>query len=432
MVENVKYSRKIRAFNAIEHPERPKILLFSSVEKNKIFPLSIKKAGKFHMQRRAFEMNKEKPIGLYVHIPFCINKCPYCDFYSAVGEESVYDRYTEKVIKALEHGRTLTKGHANTLYFGGGTPLLLGAERLGKITRRAKELFNMPEESEITAEGNPTTAGEVDFFHLYESGINRLSLGLQSSNEKELKALGRGHTARDAEETVKSAMKAGFKNISLDLMLGVPYQTKESLNESISFVAGLASSHLSMYILKIEEGTPFAKSPLRALTANEEEMAELYLYAIDKAGEAGFSQYEISNFARDKMESQHNLKYWRCEEYLGFGPSAHSFLGGERFYTPRSLKDFLECPDSAHYTGHTPGGGYEEESMLRLRLSEGLNLIKLKEKYPHAPIENMEKMAGLYAQKGLTEIKNGIIALTPKGFLLETPLIAEILYGSSL
>ena len=217
-------------------------------------------------------MNIFPPAGLYIHVPFCVCKCRYCDFYSFPAGEDLYDSYTERVMEALGYYEKRYARRYNSLYFGGGTPLLLGEKRLGKIMERALPLLEPG--SEITAEGNPAAAGEIDFAALRAAGINRLSFGLQSSNERELSALGRIHSPKDAADTVAAAQKAGFDNISLDLMLGIPYQTEETLKESVAFCANLGVRHISAYMLKVEEGTPLASSELRFLCADEEKYAD--------------------------------------------------------------------------------------------------------------------------------------------------------------
>ena len=371
-------------------------------------------------------MNIFPPAGLYIHVPFCMSKCRYCDFYSFPSDGGLFEPYTERVTNALEHYRNRYARRYNSLYFGGGTPLLLGEKQLIKITEKA--LYLMEEDSEITAEGNPAAAGAVDFAALRAAGINRLSLGLQSSDERELSALGRRHSPKDAAETVSAAQRAGFDNISLDLMLGVPYQTEKSLLESIDFCASLGVQHISAYMLKIEEGTPLASSELRFLCADEEKSANLYLLACGELERRGFRQYEISNFAKPGFESRHNLKYWLDGEYLGIGPSAHSFMEGRRFYFERDIASFMEKPFEELEREEAFGGGWEEYAMLRLRLREGLDTAELARLFPGAPAKDILRRAALYAGHGLLEINGEKISFTPRGFLLSNALTAELLY----
>lgn len=371
-------------------------------------------------------MNIFPPAGLYIHVPFCMSKCRYCDFYSFPSDGSLYGPYAGRVKAALEHYRNRYARRYNSLYFGGGTPLLLGEKQLAEIVKAALPLLEG--DPEITAEGNPAAAGAVDFGALRAAGINRLSFGLQSSDERELSALGRRHSPKDAADTVAAAQRAGFENISLDLMLGVPYQTEESLLESIDFCASLGVEHISVYMLKIEEGTPLASSGLRFLCADEEKSADLYLLACGELERRGFKQYEISNFARPGFESRHNLKYWRDEEYLGIGPSAHSFMEGRRFYFERDLASFMEKPFEELEREEGPGGGWEEYAMLRLRLKEGLDTAELERLFPSSPAKDILRRAALYAGHGLLEIDGEKISFTPRGFLLSNALTAELVY----
>ena len=232
-------------------------------------------------------------IGIYVHIPFCASKCKYCDFFSKSGNDDEINRYVSAVNERLaKYGKELNRT-ADTLYIGGGTPGIIGADRLSSIAKTAKFAFMIDDNAEITAELNPASADEsFDFSKLRQAGFNRLSIGMQSANNNELKRLGRLHTAEDVKTTVLSARKAGFKNISLDLMLCIPEQTKESLAHSIEYCAELGVEHISAYILKIEEGTPFYKEK-DALTLDEDTQAELYLFACEKLERLGYHQYEI-------------------------------------------------------------------------------------------------------------------------------------------
>lgn len=361
-------------------------------------------------------------LGIYVHIPFCAAKCKYCDFFSKSGNEDEISRYISAVNERLaEYGRVLNRT-ADTLYIGGGTPGLIGADRLSSIADTAKSVFSL-DNAEFTAELNPASAGDdFDFEKLRRSGFNRLSIGMQSANNNELRRLGRLHTAEDVKATVSRARVAGFKNISLDLMLCIPEQTKESLNRSIEYCARLDVEHISAYILKIEEGTPFYKEK-NTLTLDEDIQAEFYLFACERLEQLGYYQYEISNFSKPKMESRHNLKYWNCDEYLGIGCAAHSFLNGKRFYTDRSFEEFYN--EITHQDGD--GGSVEEYIMLRLRLTEGLTYNLFKERFgfelPKKYIVKAEKLS----KTNFLICDNKGIRLTKEGFLISNTLILEIL-----
>lgn len=372
-------------------------------------------------------MNK---LGLYIHVPFCAGKCPYCDFYSLEAHEADMERYTNAVEEALVRRETAGQGLAlrrervDTVYFGGGTPNLLGAQRLGRILKAAGEAFSIAPQGEITAEANPTWVDLQFFFQLKEAGFNRLSMGLQSANEEELRLLGRKHSPKDVEKAVSLARAAGIDNISLDIMLGLPGGSKDSLLRSIDFAAGLGVEHISSYILKVEENTPFA---CRALDLpGDDEGAEEYLFCVRELEKRGYRQYEISNFAKPGRESRHNLIYWQGEEYLGFGPGAHSFYGGRRFFYPRDLEGFIR--------GLPPqedgkGGGFGEYAMLSLRLTSGLR--------GEACVERYGSQGGRYFEEMLQRAKNcppglilagkDAISFTPEGFLVSNLLILRLL-----
>ena len=365
-------------------------------------------------------------LGLYIHVPFCDGKCPYCDFYSLSVDASSMDAYTHQVCRELAAwGRRMGRPRADTLYFGGGTPSLLGEQRLAVILREAARSFSLCD-PEITVEVNPTRGKGLDFSALRSFGVNRLSIGLQSAVEEELRRLGRRHSAEDAARTIERARQAGIDNLSLDLMLAVPGQTPESLAQSIQFCTQCAVEHISAYLLKIEEGTPFYRQKETLCLMDEDGQADLYLSACSLLAQAGYRQYEISNFAHPGRESRHNLKYWNGEEYLGIGPSAHSFFQGKRFDCPRDLDAFLQDPQ---YREEGPGGGEEEYAMLRLRLTEGLREDQYQAKFGHPIPSAYRKRAARYQRFGLTECDLTGIRLTLQGFLLSNPLIAEILLG---
>ncbi len=423
------------------------------------------------------------PVELYLHIPFCVRKCSYCDFYSFAAGEAEFQNYTDRICAAIGYyfgrpgrpgrdGQTgrpgLSGRRVSSVYFGGGTPTVLGAARLIEILEAARASAPFLPDAEITAETNPGV--ETDFAALRRAGFNRLSVGLQSAEQSELAALGRIHTPADAEETFRRAREAGFGNLSLDVMLGIPYQTEESLRRTLDFCGRLAPEHISAYLLKIEDGTPLAASPLRARCADADESAALYELAAERLSALGYQRYEISNFAKPGFESRHNLGYWLGAEYLGLGPSAHSLIGGRRFYFDRSCRDFMErdfseaeldegrlrqpaakgrkAPDAQ---GSLPGfsgqfeatddpsadipvGGWEEFAMLRLRLERGLSLAELSERFPPAPAgpPPAAEIAGRalrLAAHGLCVCEGGVVRLTTKGFLLSNPVTAELLYG---
>lgn len=361
-------------------------------------------------------------LGVYIHIPFCASKCKYCDFFSRQGTAEEMNRYTAAVNNELiSWGKRLMRS-ADTLYIGGGTPGLIGAERLISIAAAARSAFNL-KNAEVTAELNPSSSGDgFNFELLKRGGFNRLSIGMQSSADNELRRLGRIHTSNDVENTVKRARAAGFDNISLDLMLCIPEQTKESLMRSIDYCASLGVDHVSAYILKIEEGTPFYKDRAE-LTLDEDIQAEMYMLACEQLEKAGYRQYEISNFAKPGKESRHNLKYWNCDEYLGIGSAAHSYLNGKRFYVSRSFDEFYNgvCHDDGD------GGSIEEYIMLRLRLTDGLTQVGFRERFGMDIPDKYFSRADKFEKTGLVVCDEKGIRLTRKGFLVSNTLISEII-----
>lgn len=365
------------------------------------------------------------PIGLYVHVPFCAKKCPYCDFYSLPAGEQERDAYTTQVERLLPLAAQRLNRRADTLYFGGGTPSALGAKRLCRLVRAARDSFGL-NGAEITVEVNPGEHEPGFFDRLYEAGANRISMGLQSADESELSLLGRRHSVRQVEQSVKEAQAAGFSNISLDLMLAIQGQTEESLRESIAFCADCGVQHVSSYLLKIEPGTPYYKRRGELALPNEDEAVKLYLLACKELERAGFSQYEVSNFSKPGFESRHNLKYWNAEEYYGVGPSAHSFMGDRRYFCPGDLAGFLREPQET-YEGD--GGSPEEYAMLRLRLRAGLRARDFERRFGSPMPPEYLARASFFVPQGLVECDEDCIRFTPQGFLVSNALIGEILLG---
>lgn len=363
-----------------------------------------------------------QPIGIYVHIPFCNGKCPYCDFFSISFTEEEADRYTQAVCRQLKDAAFLQR-KADTLYLGGGTPSLLGTRRLTDILDTAKNSFGL-ERAEVTMELNPSPGSELDFSKLKEHGLNRVSVGLQSAEENELSILGRKHSPQDVVKTVNQIKQAGIRNISLDLMVGISGQTQQSLARSIDFCKALDVPHISAYLLKVEKGTPYDTIKEKLALPDEDEQSEFYLFMCNRLEQLGYRQYEVSNFSLPGKESRHNLKYWRCQEYLGIGASAHSFLDGVRFYTPRSFQDF--------YNGVSirdgEGGTAEEYIMLALRLAEGVNLFEFEARFGYPFPKRYYDNALKYEKAGLLFCNSERIHFTKTGFLLSNTLTANILW----
>ena len=354
-------------------------------------------------------------LGLYLHVPFCNGKCAYCDFYSAFTNEELIDSYLTALIREIKQWGGKINRPIDTIYLGGGTPSLLN-HRLAPLLKAVYENFNVLKNAEITLELNPADNVLEILENAKKAGINRISIGAQTGSDQELLTLGRRHTAKDTEMAVKTARNLGFDNISLDLMLGLPDSNLETLKNSLNFSINLSPEHISAYILKIEENTKFYKEKATLNLPDDDAVSDQYLFMCEHLENSGFCHYEISNFCRENFESKHNLKYWKCEEYLGIGPSSHSFLEGKRFYYPRDLKAFIK--------GNTPvpdgdGGDLSEQIMLALRLKDGVKTEIL----PTAA----QKKCELFAQNGLAILENNHFSLTNDGMLLSNTIISEIL-----
>lgn len=358
------------------------------------------------------------PIGLYIHIPFCEKKCAYCDFYSCIPSEKLLNEYLSSLILQIKQWGGKLDRPIDTIYIGGGTPSLLG-DKIIPLMDAVKTSFKVCENAEITAELNPTSSD--GFLHFAKcAGVNRLSIGVQSGNDSRLKVLGRNHNIADAQKTAALARDLGFNNISLDLMIGLPDSDLISLKEDIDFILSLAPEHISAYILKIEQNTAFGKKESTLNLPNDDSVAQQYLYMCECLENAGFSHYEISNFSKQTYESRHNLKYWLGGEYLGIGPAAHSFLGGERFYYPRDIKGFISSPE---LLSDGQGGGKEERLMLSLRLSAGVDLTEI---YGEIPQSLVQKIA-LLEKAGYVKADLPRISLTNSGMLISNSIITELL-----
>lgn len=366
------------------------------------------------------------PIGVYVHVPFCVQKCPYCDFYSLAADETTKDRYVTAILRDIAPYKG--RAFADTLYFGGGTPSLLGAERVGRLTTALTTAFCIQGSGEITLEANPGDSLAPVFSAFRAAGGNRVSLGVQAADEPTLKALGRRHTLAQARQAVETAHACGIANVSVDLMLGVTGQTTDTVRAAVATVAAWGVTHVSAYLLKIEPNTPFGKTP--PSLPDEDETAALYLAAVDALRQAGFSQYEISNFARSGFESRHNLKYWNAASYLGFGPAAHSYFGGRRFFFNRDLAAFLQRPlparDEQTDTDAFAVGSKEEYALLRLRLCEGLSERAFFERFGE-PIPSAWRARAEGLPSSLLTVDDAGIRFSAEGFLVSNALFTAIL-----
>lgn len=334
------------------------------------------------------------------------------------------DAYTKALIKEISKwGGGLKSRPIDTLYLGGGTPSLL-AHRLPQVLNEVRNAFNVTENCEITLEINPSGDCERLLSFANIAGVNRLSIGAQSGNDGELKTLGRTHSARDTTKTASLAREMGFDNISLDIMIGLPSSTDDTLKQNLEFIKQLDPEHISAYILKIEKKTAFWAEKDKLNLPDDDETARQYLLMCEFFENSGYGHYEISNFAKENKESRHNLKYWQGADYLGIGPSAHSFLEGKRFYYPKDLKGFIK--------GISPvddgeGGGKEEYIMLSLRLSGGITFKEYKNRFGEELPQSFFDKCHLFEKAELMKTTSEKTFLTNKGMLLSNSIITELL-----
>lgn len=361
-------------------------------------------------------------LGLYIHVPFCGRKCDYCDFYSVSYSRKSVDDYVEAVIRNLCKFSDVSK-ITDTVYFGGGTPSLLTPEQLKEIIVEIKKNFMLAKDAEITLEANPGTINLKKLAEIRKSGINRISIGVQSLNNDELKFLGRTHNAQCAVTAINDAYSAGFENISCDLMLGIPLQTIESLTNSINMAAKLPIKHISAYILKTESGTSFDCDEIRSILPDEDSVSDNYIAMCELLSSHGFEQYEVSNFAVKGFESRHNCRYWNCLDYIGIGPSAHSCYNGKRFAVDRNLNEFINSLSQKITITDEAPCGFEEYAMLRLRLKEGLD-VSLTGNHREA----IEKKIPVLIKAGYAEYDGQFLSLTTKGFLMSNSVIEFLVF----
>ena len=335
---------------------------------------------------------------IYIHIPFCIRKCLYCDFYS-VTDKSLFRAYTDALIKEIES----VKGtKTNTVYIGGGTPTAIG-EYLLEIVDSVNKNLVLSENCEFTVEANPGTVNLGILKKLFQKGVNRISLGAQSFNDDELRALGRIHNSKEIFESVDTIKEAGFKNFSIDLMLAIPNQTMQSLSYSLDCIEKINPSHVSAYSLIVEEGTPFYDMELQL--PDEDTERQMYYFAEKRLKFMGLSRYEISNFAKEGFESRHNSGYWQDKEYIGLGAGAHSYYKGARYSNAADIHRYIK--GEGRKEDYTPISEKErklELFMLGLRMTKG---VKYNGEFP----ERVDPLL----EKGLLEINGGRLMLTKRG-----------------
>lgn len=367
-------------------------------------------------------------LGLYIHIPFCKQKCNYCDFCSFQGlTEETRRQYLTALENEIRSYAGRTERTVDTVFFGGGTPSLLTPQELSRLFVALRESFTIASDAEITAEMNPGTVGSEFVAAFCEAGGNRVSLGLQSVHDAELKYLGRIHTYKDFLTAYRTVTDAGISNVGVDLMYAFPTQTVASFCETLRTVTALSPTHISAYALIVEDGTPFgAHRETLAMPSEDEEIA-MYDAACDLLRTAGYRHYEVSNYAKPGYESRHNLRYWQDREYIGFGLAAHSYFEGARFSHSRSMADYLAG------RGQTPPQrlGREETAfeyaMLGLRTADGIDLATYESRFGRPFLAGKEALVSRLRTAGYLTLSDGRLSFTERGFYVGNSLTAELL-----
>lgn len=372
-------------------------------------------------------------LGVYIHIPFCRSKCDYCDFYSLTGREGEMDRYLKALLMHIRETAPLSRGYqVDSIYFGGGTPSVFGEKRLRTVLGEVEKRFDTARDTEVTVECNPDSVDQKWFVHMRRAGVNRISLGVQSANDAELAGLGRPHTFAQAAKAVEDARSAKLKNVSLDLIYGLPGQCLDGWKETVEKALALEPDHLSCYGLKVESGTALDRRVQRGeVLPDGDAQADMYLWMVERLGQSGYRQYEISNFARPNFQSRHNLKYWMGRPYVGFGPGAHSDFGGRRYSFVRDLDAYIDgilggglIIDESELIPHRERSG--EYLMLRLRTTRGVEEWEYRREF-FMNFDPIEQKLEEYERQGWAERHDRRWNLTPKGFLLSNQLIGDLL-----
>ena len=375
----------------------------------------------------------KKPLGIYVHVPFCRSKCTYCDFYSlTTKDDKIVDGYLDAICAHIKESGALAPGYrVDTIYFGGGTPTFFGADGMATILTTIRRNFDVDNNAEITFEANPDSISDRLVHRLHAEGFNRASLGVQCADDEILKTLGRPHTFPQAVTAFDRIRRAGFKNISIDLIYGLPGQTLQAWEETLDHALRMGPDHVSCYGLKIEPGTPLYDFKDHMNIPGDDEQADMYLAAIENLESRGFRQYEISNFCKKGQFSRHNMKYWTGGEYLGFGPSASSDFAGKRFTLVRDVNAYI---DGILHGGEVMEDVQEiplreragEYLMLRLRTSSGISAQEYEKNFllSFDPIEDiLRKYRGTYTAR----TDQGRWRLNAKGFLISNSIITDLL-----
>ena len=374
--------------------------------------------------------NRRIPLELYVHIPFCVRKCQYCDFLSGPSDEETKDRYIEALLKEIRAAEHTEDYEIVSVFIGGGTPSALKAEAIASIMRTLQEQFFFCEDAEVTIEANPGTV-DLEKLTIYRNvGINRLSLGLQSTDAEELKLLGRIHSYEEFLKSYEWAREVGFSNINIDLMFAIPGQTGEAWRQHLYQVAELNPEHISAYSLIIEEGSPFAEQNLDL--PDEDTEYQMYEDTAEILERYGYRQYEISNYAKQGYMCRHNAGYWQRREYLGFGLGASSLYGGMRFSNTHQMQEYLKesrNPDQIRQdvTVLSRNERIEEFMFLGLRMTEGISEKKFEENFDVRLMDVYGDILQKYEETGFMEHIETKWRLTRKGIHVSNHILADFL-----
>ena len=376
----------------------------------------------------------KQPLGIYIHVPFCRSKCQYCDFYSlTTKDDKLMDSYLDAMTRHIKESGALAPNHkVDTIYFGGGTPSFFGADGMATLLTAIRRYFDVANDAEITFEANPDSVNDKLLRRLRAEGFNRVSLGVQCDDDAILQKIGRPHNYAQAVTAVERIRKAGYRNLSLDLMYGLPGQTLDGWEQTLRRVLTLNPEHISCYGLKVEERTPLYDYKDACNLPDDDMQADMYLTAVEILKSKGYRQYEISNFARKGMISKHNWKYWTGGEYLGFGPDASSDFGGKRFTIVRDLLAYI---DGIKNKGQVISELQEiplreragEFLMTRLRTAAGVDPQEYEKKYllPFEPLE--AALERCREQRLATKTSEGVWHLTPEGFLVSNSILSDLL-----
>jgi len=368
-----------------------------------------------------------KSLGLYIHIPFCPYRCHYCDFLIFTGKQEQIPHYIDRLAADIEKsGKEHPEYRVNSIFIGGGTPSLLAAPHIRRITEAVRHSFEVVADPEITLEANPETLSKEKLAGYLEAGVNRLSLGVQSTHSSHLQLMGRGHTPADVREAIRRARQVGFKNLSGDLIFGIPNQTLREWEETLSELFSWNLDHFSAYSLQIEEGTRFGHDVGKGkLTPSDDDLqAEMYERLFELSAENNLRRYEISNFAKPGFESRHNLIYWNNEEYLGFGLGAVSYLNGVRFWNTKNLDRYLSGNELTVGSETLPLEKRVGESlMLGLRLDDGISLSSFRNRFGIDVAEVYREPIERFVDLKLLDKQKDRLKLTPKGAFIANEVL---------